>query len=107
MSLVSVKQEIYLSEEAVWSKKFGGVYFPRGYRSNVREHGKAFFAINKDGEFSKVRIPKIEYSDVFEEKIEKPLYRSISKQMPAYLRGMFQSGFNGNHRIKAGGHDGQ
>jgi len=79
-----------LASEAVWSKKFNGIYLPEGYILNNKQHkGKAFFAINIKGKFSKVlKLPDIEYKDFIEER-EKVLYAYLAKNMPPYLRLMF------------------
>jgi hypothetical protein len=78
------------ASEAVWSKKFNGIYLPGGYILNNKQHnGKAFYTIDTKGNFSKVlKIPDIEYVDFIEER-EKVLYAYISKNMPPYLRLMF------------------
>jgi len=78
------------ASEAVWSKKFNGIYLPGWYILNNKQHkGKAFFAINTKGKFSKVlKTPDMECVDFIEER-EKALYACLSKNMPPYLRLMF------------------
>ena len=90
--IASDGKELYASE-AVWSKKFNGIYLPGGYTLQNEQHrGKAFFAMNQKGELSRVfRIPEIKYADLIEEK-EKVLYANLSKKMPAYARFMFGMG---------------
>lgn len=90
--IASDGKELYASE-AVWSKKFNGIYLPGGYTLQNEQHrGKAFFAMNQKGELLRVfRIPEIKYADLIEEK-EKILYANLSKKMPAYARFMFGMG---------------
>jgi hypothetical protein len=84
-----------LTSKAVWSEKFNRLYLPDGYTLKSEEHkGSAFFAINSQGELSRVwKCPNIEYVDFIEER-EKVLYSYLSKNMPPYLRLIF--GLPGN-----------
>ena len=79
-----------LASQAVWSRKFNGIYLPDGHTlQNEQRKGKAFFAITTKGKFSRVwKCPNIEYVDLLEER-EKDLYAHLSKKMPAYARFMF------------------
>lgn len=81
------------TSEAVWSKKFNGIYLPHGYTlQNGYMGGKAFFVINREGELVKrLKVPEIEYKDILEER-EKVFYADLSKKMPAYMRFMFGMG---------------
>jgi hypothetical protein len=90
--ITSDGKELYASE-AVWSKKFNGIYLPDGYALQNEQHkGKAFFAINTKGEFSRIwKCPNIEYVDPLEER-EKAFYANLSKKMPASVRFMFGMG---------------
>jgi hypothetical protein len=90
--ITSDGKELYASE-AVWSKKFNGIYLPDGYALQNEQHkGKAFFAINTKGEFLKVwKCPNIKYIDPLEER-EKAFYANLSKKMPASARFMFGMG---------------
>lgn len=78
-----------IASQAVWSKKFNGLYLPDGYK--LRNHytkKEAFFTIDREGRFSKVsQIPKIDYADSIEDK-EKVFYASLSKKMSAYVKFM-------------------
>jgi len=76
-----------LASEAVWSRKFNGFYLPEGYILHNKQHkGKAFFAIDTKGKFSKVfKPPDIEYVDFIEER-EKIFYAYLSENMPRYMR---------------------
>lgn len=88
-------KELYASE-AVWSKKFNGIYLPNGYTlQNEQRKRKAFFVLNTKGEFLKVwKCPNIEYIDPLEER-ERVFYANLSKKMPTYLR--FITGIAGEH----------
>lgn len=79
--------------QAVWSKRFNGIYFPEGYTlQNEQRKGKTFFVINREGELIKsLKVPEIEYKDILEDR-EKVFYADLSKKMPAYLRFMFGMG---------------
>lgn len=79
-----------LASEAVWSRKFNGIYLPDGYVLNNKQFkGKAFYTIDTKGKFSKaLKLPDIEYKDFIEER-EKVLYAYLSKNTPPYLRLMF------------------
>lgn len=90
ISIVSSDGKDLHTLEAVWSKKYNGFYFPKGYTLQNKEHKKrTFFTLNAKGKFSEVSpIPEIEYTDLIEEK-EKVLYAYLSKKMPVHLRFMF------------------
>ena len=83
-----------IAPEAVWSKKFNGVYLPDGYILPDGFHQrKAFFVINQNGKFLRMSgTPDITYTDFIDEK-ENVLYAYLYQKMPAYARpmsGMFQ-----------------
>lgn len=81
-------KELYASQ-AVWSKKFNGIYLPDGYKLQKNYTKKeAFFTIDREGRFLKAsQIPKIDYADPIEDK-EKVFYDSLSKRMPPYVKFM-------------------
>lgn len=89
-------KELY-APQAIWSKKFNGMYFPEGYTiRNNYQRGKAFFTLNREGKFLWVsRISEIDYTDPIEEK-ETALYTDLFKKMPAHLRFMFGIGIPQN-----------
>ena len=90
IKIVDSKGKELHASEAVWSRKFNGIYLPEGYILNNKQHKrKAFYAIDTKGNFSKIlKTPDIEYVDFIEER-EKVLYAHLSKNMPPYLRLMF------------------
>lgn len=75
------------ASEAVWSKRFNGIYLPKGYKlqGNYLKN-QAFFILDKESRFSKVsRVPRINYKDLIEDK-EEAFYASLSKKMPTYAK---------------------
>jgi hypothetical protein len=78
------------ASDVVWSKKFNGIYLPGRYMLNNKQYkGKAFYAMDTKGKFSKVlKTPNIEYADFIKER-EKILYAYLSKNMPPYLKFIF------------------
>jgi hypothetical protein len=90
VSIVSPDGKELHTLEAVWSKKYNGFYFPKGYTLQKTEYKKrTFITLNAKGKFSEVSpIPEIQYTDVIEER-EKTLYAYMSKKMPAHLKLMF------------------
>jgi hypothetical protein len=79
----------FRTSQAIWNKKYNGVYFPEGYFSKDKKtEGKYFYNIAENGDFLKAPyVPDIEYIDFFEEN-EKALYTQLSKKMPVFLRFM-------------------
>ncbi len=75
------------TSKAVWSNKYGGVYFPEGYKSqNTSYRAKTFYSLEKNGNFVLAKnLPHINYSDFLEEK-ERKIYSKILKKLPMQAR---------------------
>jgi len=82
-------QRKFVSSKVVWSKKHNGIYFPEGYTlHNSQERNESFYAVNKDGDFSRLwDIPAIEYADYLEV-AENKLYAKVMKKLPPYAKMM-------------------
>jgi len=77
----------FVSSKVVWSKKHNGIYFPEGYTlHNSQYRNKSFYAVNKDGDFSRLwNIPAIDYADYLEV-AENRLYAKLMKKLPPYAK---------------------
>jgi hypothetical protein len=79
----------FVSSKVVWSKKHNGIYFPEGYTlQNSQHRNKSFYAVSKDGDFSRLSdIPAIDYADYLEV-AESRLYAKLMKKLPPYAKMM-------------------
>jgi hypothetical protein len=79
----------FISSKVVWSKKHNGIYFPEGYTlHNSQLRNESFYALNKDGDFTRLwNIPAIEYADYLEV-AESRLYAKLMKKLPPYAKMM-------------------
>jgi len=77
----------FVSSKLVWSKKHNGIYFPEGYTlHNSQQRNKSFYAVNKDGDFTRLwNIPAIDYADYLEV-AENRLYAKLMKKLPPYAK---------------------
>ncbi|MFZ3135887.1 MAG: hypothetical protein WA126_00680 [Thermodesulfovibrionales bacterium] len=77
------------ASKAVWSKQFNGIYFPEGYTfHNSQYRNKSFYAVSKDGDFSRLwDIPAIDYADYLDI-AENKLYAQVMKKLPPYAKMM-------------------
>jgi len=77
----------FVSSKVVWSKKHNGIYFPEGYTLHNSQHrNKSFYAVSKEGDFSRLwDIPAIDYADYLEV-AESRLYAKLMKKLPPYAK---------------------
>jgi hypothetical protein len=77
------------SSKAVWSKRFKGLYFPKGYVLQAKNYKKkAFYSLNDSGDLLPVAdIPKIDYIDHLGE-AEAAIYTKIVKKIPPPVKMM-------------------
>ena len=82
-------QRKFISSKVVWSKKHNGIYFPEGYTLlNSQQRNESFYAVNKDGDFTRLwNIPAIDYADYLEV-AESRLYAKLMKKLPPYAKMM-------------------
>lgn len=87
VKIVSSDSREFNTSEAVWSKKYNGIYFPKGYSiEKSLNKGEAFFVISQNGKFTRLSdMPKIDYIDWIEEK-EEMFYASLSKKIPKHIK---------------------
>ena len=86
VQLISVDNSEILASQAVWSNKYNGIYFPKGYFFEKQHMEKAFFKLNEEGELSKAsKITTIAYTDLIAEK-EQALYERSFKSMSPYMK---------------------
>jgi len=86
VQLISVDNSEILASQAVWSNKYNGIYFPKGYFFEKQHLEKAFFRLNEEGKLSKAaKIPTIAYTDLIAEK-EQALYEQSFKNMSPYMK---------------------
>jgi hypothetical protein len=77
----------FVSSKVVWSKKQNGIYFPEGYTLHKsQQRNESFYAVNKDGDFTRLwNIPAIDYADCLEV-AESRLYAKLMKKLPPYAK---------------------
>jgi hypothetical protein len=82
-------QREFIASKVVWSTKYNGIYFPEGYTLGNSQHRKAlFYAVNRDGDFSRLwNVPAIDYADYLEV-AESRLYAKLMKKLPPYAKMM-------------------
>lgn len=79
----------FVSSKVVWSKKHNGIYFPEGYTlHNSQQRDESFYAVNKEGDFTRLwNTPAIDYADYLEV-TESRLYAKLMKKLPPYAKMM-------------------
>jgi hypothetical protein len=89
VNFTDTMQRKFAAPKVVWSTKYNGIYFPEGYTlHNSQYRNKSFYAVNKDGDFSRLwDIPAIDYADYLDI-AENKLYAQVMKKMPPYAKMM-------------------
>jgi len=77
------------SSKAVWSKRYKGLYFPKGYILQAKNYKKkAFYSLDNNGDLLPLAdIPKIDYIDHLGE-AEAAIYTKIVKKIPPHVKMM-------------------
>ncbi len=74
------------ASSAVWSNKYGGIYFPEGYVKKNNNYRKTFYYLNEPGNFIKAaKLPQIDYADILENR-EKALYALMFVKLPPKVK---------------------
>jgi hypothetical protein len=89
VNFTDTMQRKFAASKVVWSTKYNGIYFPEGYTlHNSQYRNKLFYAVNKDGDFSRLwDIPAIDYADYLDI-AENKLYTQVMKKLPPYAKMM-------------------